>query len=133
VIRRLDHVALPVEDMAPMVAFYASLGFAVDETHAPHLVSVGQGDMKLNLHDPRLWRSGRFALRAPAAVPGCADLCMVWGGTEADLDALLAAASVPLVEGPVERVGGRDGGTATGISRYVRDPDGNLLEFIVYP
>ena len=25
------------------------------------------------------------------------------------------------------------GGTATGTSWYVRDPDGNLLEFIVYP
>lgn len=116
-----------------MVAFYAALGFAVDESHAPHLVSVCQGDMKLNLHDPRLWRSGRFDLRAPAAVPGCADICLVWDGSEADLDALLDAASVAVIEGPVERVGGRDGGTATGVSRYVRDPDGNLVEFIVYP
>ena len=32
-----------------------------------------------------------------------------------------------------ERVGGRDGGTASGESVYTRDPDGNLLEFIRYP
>jgi hypothetical protein len=33
----------------------------------------------------------------------------------------------------VERIGGRDGGRAKGISVYVRDPDSNLLEFIIYP
>ena len=27
----------------------------------------------------------------------------------------------------------RAGGTGVGTSTYVRDPDGNLLEFIVYP
>ncbi len=132
-IRRLDHVALPVDDMAAMVAFYASLGFSVDDAHAPHLVSVCQGDMKLNLHDPRLWRAGSFDLRGPTALPGCGDLCLVWDGTEAELDALLSAASVDVIEGPVARVGGQDAGTATGISRYVRDPEHNLVEFIVYP
>lgn len=132
-VRRLDHVALPVDDMAPMVAFYVSLGFTVDDAHAPHLYSVCQGDMKLNLHAPALWRSGRFDLRGPAALPGCGDICLVWDGTEAELDELLASAAVEVIEGPVERVGGRDGGTATGVSRYVRDPERNLVEFIVYP
>ncbi len=35
-------------------------------------------------------------------------------------------------EGPVDRTGGRNGGTATGTSFYIRDPDENLLEFIIY-
>lgn len=35
-------------------------------------------------------------------------------------------------EGPVERVGGKSGGKAKGISLYARDPDPNLLEFIIY-
>ena len=43
---------------------------------------------------------------------------------------MLARLDVPVVEGPVERVGGRG---QTGQSTYIRDPDGNLLEFIVYP
>jgi len=30
------------------------------------------------------------------------------------------------------RQGGRDGGDAVGESVYMRDPDGNLLEFILY-
>lgn len=132
-VTRLDHVALPVREMEPMLAFYRSLGFAVDDEHAPHLYSVCQGDMKLNLHAPRLWQSGRFDLRGPTAEPGCGDVCMVWAGDEQQLADLLASAGVDVIEGPVERVGGKDRGSATGTSRYCRDPDGNLLEFIVYP
>jgi catechol 2,3-dioxygenase-like lactoylglutathione lyase family enzyme len=37
-----------------------------------------------------------------------------------------------IIEGPVQREGGRDRGTAIGTSVYVRDPDRNLLEFIIY-
>lgn len=132
-VSRLDHVAIPVDDMEPMLAFYRSLGFAVDDEHAPILYAVACGDMKLNLHSPRLWQSAKFALRGPTAQPGCGDVCMVWDGDSAELDALLVSAEVDVIEGPVERVGGKAGGTATGISRYCRDPDGNLLEFIIYP
>ena len=73
-----------------------------------------------------------FTLRAPAARPGCGDFCFVWQGP---LEALLAAlrrAGAAVEAGPVERVGGRDHGRAKGTSVYTRDPDGNLLEFIVY-
>jgi catechol 2,3-dioxygenase-like lactoylglutathione lyase family enzyme len=42
----------------------------------------------------------------------------------------LAQAGAEIEEGPVERQGGR---RATGSSVYVRDPDGNLLEFLTYP
>lgn len=132
-VRRLDHVAIPVADMDAMLAFYRAIGFSVDDSFAPHVFSVCQGDMKLNLHSPRLWQSGRFDLRGPTASPGCGDICMVWDGTEAELEATLAAASIEVIEGPVQRVGGKDVGSATGVSRYVRDPEGNLLEFIVYP
>jgi hypothetical protein len=45
---------------------------------------------------------------------------------------LIAAAGGELITGPVERVGGRAGGTAVGTSVYTRDPDGNLIELIVY-
>jgi len=132
-IRRLDHVAIPVAEMGPMLEFYQSLGFTVDDEYAPLFYSVCQGDMKLNLHSPKLWQSKKFDLRGPTAEPGCGDVCMVWDSSEAELEALLQTAGVKIIEGAVERVGGKDGGTATGSSRYCRDPDGNLLEFIVYP
>ena len=131
-VRRLDHVALPVADMQPMVAFYSALGFTVDDSMAPLLTSVCAGDMKLNLHQPRLWQSDKFDLRGPSALPGCGDICLVWDGTEDDLTDVLATAGAEVIEGPVPRVGGKDTGSATGISRYLRDPEGNLVEFIIY-
>ena len=39
---------------------------------------------------------------------------------------------MPPVLGPVPREGGRGGGRDMGVSIYTRDPDHNLLEFIVY-
>ena len=132
-VRRLDHVAIPVDDMDTMLSFYTSIGFTIDDSMEPFMMSVCCGDMKLNLHYPQAWQSGEFDLRGPTAVPGCGDLCMVWDGTEADLETMLSAASVSVIEGPVQRVGGKDFGSASGASRYVRDPEGNLLEFIIYP
>jgi hypothetical protein len=40
--------------------------------------------------------------------------------------------SISILEGPVERKGGHMLGDMTGISVYIRDPDNNLLEFMVY-
>lgn len=131
-VRRLDHVAIPVGDMEPMLAFYQAIGFTVDDQMAPIMWSVCQGDMKLNLHHRKLWESERFDLRGPTAQPGCGDVCMVWEGTEAALVELLEGAGATVIEGPVERVGGKDLGSAEGTSRYIRDPEDNLLEFIIY-
>lgn len=125
-----DHVAVPMLDMERMVRFYRDLGFDVRE--GTRICSVHCGDHKINFHVPTLWRSREFALRAPAAQPPCGDFCFVWEGSQQDLLQALAAARAEVIEGPVERVGGRDGGRATGVSHYVRDPDGNLLEFIRY-
>lgn len=123
----LDHAAIPVADMEAMLSFYGQLGFGVDDALAPALYAVTFGANKINFHSPRLWQSGEFDLRGPSAEPGCGDFCFVWGGTESELERLLEG--IDIIEGPVERVGGRN---QRGQSRYVRDPDGNLLEFIIY-
>ena len=44
----------------------------------------------------------------------------------------VALANQSFIEGPVQRDGGRALGTGIGTSLYTRDPDGNLLEFMVY-
>lgn len=125
----LDHVALPMGREAEMIAFYRALGFEVRE--GAQIVSVHFGEQKLNLHRRALWERESFTLRASGARPPCGDLCWAWGGTDAELRRTLRAAGAEIeVEG--ERQGGAGGGDAIGWSVYVRDPDGNLLEFIRY-
>ena len=68
----------------------------------------------------------------PTAVPGCGDFCFVWNGSADSLRTMLDQAGADIIEGPIERMGGRDNGRAKGTSTYVRDPDTNLLEFIIY-
>ncbi len=125
-----DHVAVPMRKTEDMVRFYRALGLQVNE--GERICSVHFGDHKINFHRPRLWQNASFGLRAPAAQPPCGDFCFVWDGTEKALVDRLARAEAEIIEGPVDRQGGLDGGTAKGISRYTRDPDGNLLEFIIY-
>ncbi len=125
-----DHVAAPMRDTEAMVRFYRVLGLRVNEGRG--ICSVHFGDHKINFHRPRVWQDPRVRLRAPAAVPPCGDFCFVWDGTEQALVAMLERAGAEVEQGPVERQGGRDGGSAQGTSWYTRDPDGNLLEFIIY-
>ena len=126
-VRGFDHVALPMQNTEAMVTFYRGLGFQINETATA--VSVYVGDQMINFHRPTRWQDATFTLRAPAARPPCGDLCFVWDGTAASLKAMLDRAGAKLVEGPVDRQGGRK---KTGSSMYVRDPDGNLLEFMIY-
>lgn len=127
-IRGFDHVALPMERTKEMLAFYRSLGLQVIENE--NACSVYVGSQMINFHRPAHWQDKNFTLRAPAAKPPCGDLCFVWDGTPESLKGMLDRAGVKIVEGPVERQGGRK---RTGISTYIHDPDGNLLEFMIYP
>lgn len=122
-----DHVALPMQNTEPMLAFYRGLGFDVVENAVA--CSVYIGDNMINFHRPATWQRESFTLRAPAAKPPCGDLCFVWEGTAAALKAMLDRAGAKLIGGPVARQGGRKKGAS---SVYVRDPDGNLLEFMIY-
>ena len=126
-VRGFDHVALPMQNTEAMVAFYRGLGFEVVENRVACSVYIGQ--QMINFHRPATWQNASFTLRAPAAKPPCGDLCFVWDGTVAALRAMLDRAGAKVFEGPVPRQGGRK---KPGSSVYVRDPDGNLLEFIIY-
>ena len=120
-VRTLDHVSIPILRVEEMVAFYRALGFQVNETE--RRVSVHFGDQKINLNVTP-------GISASEAVPPCGDFCWVWEGTREELFAVLERAGAEIVaEG--EREGARDGGTL-GQSVYLRDPDGNLLEFMRY-
>jgi catechol 2,3-dioxygenase-like lactoylglutathione lyase family enzyme len=126
-VRGFDHVALPMQNTDAMLAFYRGLGFDINEGAAA--VSVYIGDQMINFHRPATWQRESFTLRAPAAKPPCGDLCFVWDGAPEALKAMLEKAGAKIIEGPVARQGGRRKASS---SVYVRDPDGNLLEFMIY-
>ena len=127
---RFDHVAAPLLNPDTMLPFYRALGFEVREDTG--IYSVHFGDSRINFHRPELWQQDDFTLRAAAARPPCGDFCFVWGGSEAELEQTLQRVGAELVEGPIARYGGQNGGRDEGTSRYIHDPDGNLLEFIIY-
>jgi catechol 2,3-dioxygenase-like lactoylglutathione lyase family enzyme len=122
-----DHVAVPMQNTDAMVAFYRRLGFQMTENE--NAVSVYIGTQMINFHRPTRWQDPAFTLRAPAAKPPSGDFCFVWSGSAVELKATLERAGVKIELGPVDRAGGR---RKTGSSTYVRDPDGNLLEFMIY-
>ena len=122
-----DHVALPMQNVDAMIAFYRALGFEMSET--PNAVSVSVGSQMINFHRPSLWQNASFTLRAPAAKPPCGDLCFVWDGSPESLKTMLDRSGSKVELGSVPRPGGR---RKNGSSVYVRDPDGNLLEFMIY-
>ena len=133
-----DQAAIPVSDVDRTVQFYQSLGFTAPKDSGTSLPresfrAVQAGEQKINLHGPALWQDPASSLRGRTAVPGCGDFCFVWDGTVPELRQALDRTGSPVEAGPVERTGGRWNGTAVGTSMYIRDPDGNLLEFIVYP
>ena len=129
-IRGFDHVSLPLTDTDAMLSFYRALGLTVNK--GPRICSVHFGDQKLNFHRPEFWQDPRFTARAPAAQPPCGDFCVVWEGSSESLMALFERVGAEVELGPVEQPGGRGSGTVIGTSRYIRDPDGNLLEFMIY-
>lgn len=137
-IAAIDHVAIPTARPEEMLRFYRTLGFTAPSPEewkasgALHF-ALCLGQQKINVHAPALWEGGKFTLRGPTAVPGCGDFCFVWSGDADSLLTMLRQAGASIEEGPVERTGGRARGQARGTSYYTRDPDSNLLEFILYP
>ena len=127
-IRGFDHVAVPMQNTEAMLAFYRALGLQMNETAGAVSVYVG-GDQMINFHRTVRWQDPAFTLRAPAARPPCGDFCFVWEGSAESLKTTLDGAGAKVEVGPAERAGGR---RRNGSSTYVRDPDGNLLEFIIY-
>jgi len=132
-----DHVAIPTAQPEALMAFYGALGFGVPTPEAwratgKPFFSIQFGENKINVHAPAAWQNPDFRLRGPTASPGCGDFCFVWAGTVQEVLDLLTSVGAPVELGPIARAGARDGGGAMGTSVYTRDPDGNLLEFMVY-
>ena len=121
---RLDHLVLTVASIEATVEFYTRvLGMGV-VTFGPGRTALTFGISKINLH-----QAGReFEPKARRPTPGSADVCLIVDDDITEVLAQLAAAGVPVEEGPVERTGA----TGSIVSCYLRDPDDNLIELSNY-
>ncbi len=106
-----------------VISVYHSLG--LEMTQRPQLARVQPGDHMINVHRPELGQ-GDVTLRAAAAIHPW----LVGRGSSGAQSTMLTGTGADIIEGPVEREGGR--GTPAS-SVYVRDPDGNLIEPMTYP
>lgn len=125
----LDHVVLTARDVQVTADFYARvLGMRVDihedPTHTFHYAEMYFGKQKINVHQA----GHEFEPKALHPAPGTADLCFVTTASPDEVVQRLRTAGVPILEGPVPRIGAR--GEMTSI--YFRDPDQNLLEIAYY-
>ncbi|KAJ9651583.1 hypothetical protein H2198_009138 [Neophaeococcomyces mojaviensis] len=126
----LDHLVLTVKDLDASVAFYEKyLGMK----HAP-FTSKGEqrhalsfGTQKINLHV-----SGKeFEPKAANVQPGSGDLCFLIQDKVDEVLDRLKADGVHVLEGG--KVVNRTGARGKLCSVYIRDPDGNLIEYAVGP
>jgi catechol 2,3-dioxygenase-like lactoylglutathione lyase family enzyme len=123
---RLDHCVIAVSDWERSTNFYRNVLGAEIVDHPDGRVAYRFGDQQLNVHGPGLDIGPLVA--SPPVAPGGSDLCFVWPGTVEEAMARLRHHQVPVEQGPVVRWGGSGRGT----SIYFRDPDGSLLELIIY-
>ena len=129
----IDHLAMPTADAEKLIAFYKKLEFAINDEEEwrageASIFSIQAGDSKINVHPEGFTAS----LRGDTAVPGSADICFVWDGTAEECQQMLADAGVEIIRGPGPRKGARARGSLPAVSMYARDPDHNLLEWMVY-
>ncbi|MGC4042863.1 MAG: VOC family protein [Armatimonas sp.] len=116
----LDHLVLTVADIERTVAFYTRVLHMEAITYGAGRRALRFGNQKINLHEV----GHTIAPHALRPTPGTADLCFLTTALLEGIAEDLADCGVPILEGPVERMG------ATGpiLSLYFRDPDGNLIE-----
>ena len=129
----IDHIAMPTANAERLIQFYKNLGFTINDeaewrAGTANIFSIQIGDSKINVHPEGYTAS----LRGPTAVPGCTDICFVWDGTVEECQKMLADLGVEVIRGPGPRKGARQGGGLPAVSLYARDPDDNLLEWMIY-
>lgn len=122
---RLDHCVIHVSEWERSNRFYADvLGAEILPRQQGFTYKLG--DFLLNCHGPGI--TPKLVAKKPVE-PGNSDLCFVWPETIEAAVAHLEKHGVAIEKGPVATRGAK--GDATSV--YFRDPDGSLLEFMVYP
>ena len=129
----IDHLAMPTANAERLIEFYQRLGFYINDEDdwcagKAKIFSIQVGDSKINVHPEGFTAD----LRGQTALPGCTDICFVWEGTAEECKGWLEDSGVEIIRGPGPRKGARSGGSLPAVSLYARDPDDNLLEWMIY-
>lgn len=121
-VQAYDHVGIRVTDRQRALAFYADLGFEVDPAYTTEAVAeiVSPGGVRLNLIFNGVGRANNILLDEPRRWPGYTHAAFVVPRLRDVID-WAADRSIPITEGP------HDWGRR--LTCFLRDPDGNVLEF----
>lgn len=117
-----DHVGIRVTDRARALAFYADLGFVIDPDYSNDDVAeiINAAGIRINLIFNGVPRGNNILLDEPSKHPGYTHAAFIVDRL-GDILAWAAERGVVITEGPV------DWGRRT--TCFLRDPDGNVLEF----
>jgi catechol 2,3-dioxygenase-like lactoylglutathione lyase family enzyme len=126
-ITHYDHIGVRVTDRNVAVEFYRKLGFEIEpDEDSPHFNAVGlinAEGVRINLiyngNTPP--ESRNVLMDIPEKWPGYTHYAVMVDNLQKVLD-WAAQAGIPITEGPIE-IGGRR------TLCFIRDPDGNVIEF----
>lgn len=124
-IEAYDHIGIRVSNRARSMAFYRALGFVetarFPRYEANEMVSAGGVRINLIFNGARRPSARNPLLDEPIKLPGITHPAFVVDDLNS-LQGWLARHHIPITEGP-HRIGPRR------IALFIRDPDGNVLEF----
>ncbi len=121
-IKKIDHLVITTSDVNRLIPFYQALGFLVYDRGNRH--EFFAGDFKINVH----YLKSELSPHASNVQPGSADLCFEIEGDINRYKAELLKKGLDILLGVVTR----NGANGEMQSIYLRDPDGNLIEFCSY-
>lgn len=122
-IRKVDHMVITTQRVEECLEFYKKLGFTPKKSIGRY--ELYAGDFKINVHV----KGSELTPHAQNVTMGSADFCFEISGDIEKYKAKLESLGILIELGVVFRTGVN--GEMKSI--YVRDLDGNLLEFSQYP
>lgn len=121
-ITKIDHLVITTTCIEDCLSFYQKLGFKVQQGNGRY--ELFAGNFKINVH----LLHHELQPCAKRVQPGSADLCFEITGCLNTYKQMLMVQGINIEFGPVSRLGVR----GEMQSFYIRDLDGNLLEFCSY-
>ena len=121
-IKKIDHIVITTSNIEKCLEFYESIGFKSKVSSERY--EIFAGDFKINIHI----EGKELSPHAQNVKVGSADICFEINGNIDAFKKNLENKLLIIELGIVERVGVN--GSMKSI--YLRDPDGNLIEFCSY-